>query len=497
MRKRRKTYRAEGVITVYLTLVFGILAGLILAGLKEVRYSALKLHGDCLLDLSLFSAFGEYRRDLFEKYAIFGIDTSYGTETASFHYTEEHMLNYARKNVEMPGGSKLYAKDLYGIQIPMVELQQVELLTDYGGAPFRQQATYYMESQFGLAFVDTILGQLESFEAAGLSESERKEFYEATEGRLRAAETSGKWLSDEDWQEVSYVNPAKEIRVNRERGILNVVSANPAALSQKAIDLSTLCSHRKLNQGNLAKEYDFNNLIEHAIFDEYLMKSFGNYAKPRDNASLSYELEYLLIGANNDIENLKIVCNTLCDIRTLADFISLGQDGVRMGEIQTFAETITAVFGLSELAPVITIAIMAGWSYAESLEDVKDLLRGKKVALIKDSTQWKTSLSGFMQYGLKDSGNKEKDNTDSVPEQGWGYEEYLRILLLLQEEKQLTYRAMDLMEDDLRKSDGNQFFRMDACISSVLAKMTCMNRDRYTYNTYQAYSYGRKLQIFQ
>ncbi|MBP5554679.1 MAG: hypothetical protein J6X94_07390 [Lachnospiraceae bacterium] len=50
---------------------------------------------------------------------------------------------------------------------------------------------------------------------------------------------------------------------------------------------------------------------------------------------------------------------------------------------------------------------------------------------------------------------------------GLSYKDYLRIFLLMTNTEELTLRAMDIIESDIRLSPGNGNFRMDACIEMI------------------------------
>ena len=93
----------------------------------------------------------------------------------------------------------------------------------------------------------------------------------------------------------------------------------------------------------------------------------------------------------------------------------------------------------------------------ESIQDIKILLDGGSVPLIKTGEDWHTSLTAAM--GFQDAfGNCESSR-------GLNYRGYLTILLAAQtEETQLEYLT-DLMEMDIRETRYNENFRMDGCIN--------------------------------
>ena len=102
----------------------------------------------------------------------------------------------------------------------------------------------------------------------------------------------------------------------------------------------------------------------------------------------------------------------------------------------------------------VTGASQAAWAYAESLSDVRLLLDGQKVSLMKTQDQWHTDL---LHLESSISGTEKQ-------EEGLDYEQYLRILMWKTRETVLTQRAMDLIE-------AKEQIRMDEQITAFQGKM--------------------------
>ena len=97
-------------------------------------------------------------------------------------------------------------------------------------------------------------------------------------------------------------------------------------------------------------------------------------------------------------------------------------------------------------------AILAAWAYAESVSDVRILLDGGHVSLIKTEAQWRTSLEHI--------GDCLNVSADETSREGLGYESYLQILLWTVSEEKITMRAMNLIEKNLD-------VRMDDMVSRI------------------------------
>ena len=88
----------NGYITVYLSLVTGILLSLMLTVIEGVRVHTIRTQTECVMDMAMDSALAEYHRELLEQYDLFFIDMSSGGESPSFANVEEHIRGYMNMN---------------------------------------------------------------------------------------------------------------------------------------------------------------------------------------------------------------------------------------------------------------------------------------------------------------------------------------------------------------------------------------------------------------
>lgn len=88
----------KGYITVYLSLVTGILLSLLLTVIEGVRMHTIRTQTECVMDMAMDSALAEYHREMLEQYELFFIDMSYGGTSPAFSNTEEHIRNYMNMN---------------------------------------------------------------------------------------------------------------------------------------------------------------------------------------------------------------------------------------------------------------------------------------------------------------------------------------------------------------------------------------------------------------
>ena len=99
--------------------------------------------------------------------------------------------------------------------------------------------------------------------------------------------------------------------------------------------------------------------------------------------------------------------------------------------------------------------ILVAWAYAESIVDLRTLLGGGRIALVKSGEDWTLGLSGIS--GAFGGMQKAKERED-----GFSYEDYLQKLLYFEDQQTLNYRAMNLIEKNIRLWSENPGLRMDS-----------------------------------
>ena len=128
----------------------------------------------------------------------------------------------------------------------------------------------------------------------------------------------------------------------------------------------------------------------------------------------------------------------------------LETSGDKNQKLQTAAVLLATAIGQPELTPVMKQSLIAAWAYAESVSDVRLLLEGQCVALVKTDAQW--------HMDLKNLGSRSRKIKQ---EKGQDYEDYLQILLWKTSEKTMTYRCMDLIEMNENVKMDNMILQME------------------------------------
>lgn len=169
---------------------------------------------------------------------------------------------------------------------------------------------------------------------------------------------------------------------------------------------------------------------------------------------LEYELEYVLGGKRNDADNLKIVVSELLAMREPLNMASLTASFQRQSEAMALAVTLAGVSANPAVIEAVKYGILVAWAFAESVLDVRTLLSGGKITMIKSDADWTSNV--HMIPELLSGWSVAKDCS-----QGLDYGQYAAILLLFHKGNTLAMRTMDVEEAYVQTQEGYENFQMD------------------------------------
>ena len=265
--------------------------------------------------------------------------------------------------------------------------------------------------------------------------------------------------------------------------MLNLVLENPSAVSAVKVNVNDYISHRPRMQGTgvnadaAAISGDANELV----FQAYLFEKCGYYMDEMEKSLLKYQIEYILAGKDVDWKNLEYVAKRLLRWREAANVIYILTDSAKIAEARAAAGALAAVLMCPALLEPVTYTILFAWAYVESLQDVKTLLSGGRVPIMKTAADWKTGINSLTNV----RGSLSADGEG----RGLNYKEYLQIMLFIQNKEKRTFRAMDIMEMDIRRTPGNARFRMDACFDTYEAELSVSSLFGYAYEMTRSYGF--------
>ncbi len=476
-----RSVKPGGYMTVYLALTVTVIMALCLALIEGCRYRGISLETECVMDIGMDSILAEYHRELQKQYNLFAIDCSYGTENASTKLTESHLLEYMNRNFSLEDVflEKLLYRDFFAVRAEEAQTVKTAFLTDGEGEVFRQVAVDAIEDTVGIGLLQQLTDWLQIIESRGLERQDIAGQKQQIDAQIR--EYDGK--ETPEGKTVHIENPTAALEEKR-KGLLKLVTEEQD-ISYRRIETESLLEMRmergEINCGNLvpgtAEKYEGPEALKQKVFfHEYLLRYLGRYGQEKQDSPLWYQTEYIIIGKDNDPDNLKGVVNRIFAIREAANTLYLTGCEEKYAIAEALGEVLAAAMMVPEIAGLLTATLILGWAFAESVYDVKELLAGEKIPLLKTDDTWHYGLSSALQGEL--SGTSEEDTSDSS---GMGYEDYLRIFLLLCEEQTVTCRAMNVVEMDIRNTPGNRAFRLDACIVEVAMNVKVKSKYGYSF----------------
>ena len=264
--------------------------------------------------------------------------------------------------------------------------------------------------------------------------------------------------SEADADEEDYDHEALEQAINesvigeRERaeatGVMKLVLPPGKSISGASF-LKQGFPSREFGGDELEGEGVLKEALKKVVFDEYLIAHFPSFTDDGPRDGLAYELEYVLYGDPSDEVNLSTVVNRLMWMREGMNLLFLSMSNEKQSEAEELADSLAGWTGPAAevLVPLVTVAILVAWAYGESLIDVRTLLSGDRVPIIKTEATWNADLSGLLDI-LKGKFTAAEDVSF-----GMSYRDYLRVLLFLGDGENHAFYAMDMIQLDRRKTE--------------------------------------------
>lgn len=460
---------ADGSITLFLALMLTLILSFLFSMLEAARIQGLALLAERRLLLSLESAFGEYNVPMWQNYRMLFLDGSFDTEKLDMSLLEGSILEDSY--LEQKGSS------FYQMALRNLEITEYGLATDNKGAAFWEQACKTAREQLVSDAAELLQGKVEKGEELLQNENDMEQKWNSANDAVKQAEEIEEDAKESETAENETENsaaataakdlppnPMEEVNLLKKSALLTMVVEDPSKISAKTISIEDCLENRQKAVGTMVQSGHMT--LEKIWFLQYLNRFFscqaGRGKAGGETHALDYELEYCIGGEASDSENLEQVVKKLLLIRETGNFITIMQDNTKKALALEIATAVVGFTGLPPLIEAVKIGILLSWSYIESIQDVRCLLSGGKVSLVKKTSEWKTDVSLGTETLEEETGEEED-------EEGLDYREYLLILLVLVNEDTLVYRAMDVVEKNMRLLSGRENFHMDYQIYSIKA----------------------------
>lgn len=420
MRKlQKRELEFNGAITAFLALIFMLMFSLVGALVQSASLQMTKNRKRADMVLALENIFAEYDKDMLEEYNLFvrnGCSNTILTERLAF----------------------------YGMGDVSHSVTKMQRLTDYNGAPFCEQAILYAKKWLGMDA---------NMPSTGYENYSEKYLEEEELVHMDIQEL----LSQDQNSLPEEGNPIASVQRLKNTDLITLVHPNPEEISTRSVKVNELPSGRELKKGNWGNKISA-QATDKVFLVAYLTEHFGNVSHIKDTHALFYEQEYLLGGQSNDRENLRYVCKKILSIRMASNYTYLLTDTTKQAEAEALALALCTLLTVPGITEVVKHGILLSWAYGESVVDVRVLLKGNKVPMIKSAETWQLSLSNLIKLGTDEEVVSEQNAGG-----GLDYQSYLTGLLLMENKETLSMRSLDLIESSLQ-------INTDECMTKLEVK---------------------------
>lgn len=440
--------RRKASITVFAALSLMLVAQLLFTLLEAARHYELQKVLYMNTDTVLESVFADYCSPLWETYKILGVRVDDTEGKLCFNNREAQLRGLTLDHL----GSKEQKTLLSGMSLLTAEMTDARydpyrLLTDQNGVVFQKAVCTYMKKNIAYEMAKSVYNHYEAVKEV------KKDYKNPDEG---IADAMDALKHPEKYETEGAGNSSsRQLKGEARQGdkTKKEDSGEKATPTENPLEIEETVSHRSLEKGTM-DSYVGTDWYQKVLFYQYLVNYLGNYVEKKQDRVLEYELEYVLGGKRNDADNLKIVVTELLAMREPLNMASLTASSQRQSEAMALAVTLAGVSANPAVIEAVKYGILVAWAFAESVLDVRTLLSGGKITMIKSDADWTSNV--HMIPELLSGWSVAKDCS-----QGLDYGQYAAILLLFHKGNTLAMRTMDVEEAYVQTQEGYENFQMD------------------------------------
>ena len=533
---RYNSGNVRGSMTVFAALSIMLVASFLFVLLEAAHQQQLRRVAQMNTSLVVESVFSNYCSPLWEKYQILALDNGMTEEQEPFVSWEYYAADLSKESLSQRGfmrGANHLRMDTKCAEFVAYRMltdedgrAYIKTISDYMRNTIGQQAIEKLAAEYqqlsgmdisdkpddtALAGADNAIAEARRLEEekAKKEEEERKKAQEAakkakatkktedakkTEATKNAGKKAGTKAAEDTKKAEKETSKSKEKTKKQESGVktqaielaenpleiiknlwhqgtLSLVLKDAKAVSNMKEDWSDAVSKREKYTG-IGLETIQTDATDTLLFTEYLLDHFACYTSGDAAGTLAYELEYLLCGNEKDQSNLSETVQRLLAVREAANLAYLAADASKQELAYSVALSLAGVTANPGIIYAVKCGLLAAWALAESVLDVRALLSGDKIAIIKNSAQWTSDLlhlgSVFSSFG-----------TATNCQNGLSYQRYLGFLLKMQAQK-VSYRAMNIQEHVIRSKEGFENFCMDHLVIDAEIAMNYSSHTIFT-----------------
>ena len=508
---RYNSGNVRGSMTVFAALSIMLVASFLFVLLEAAHQQQLRRVAQMNTSLVVESVFSNYCSPLWEKYQILALDNGMTEEQEPFVSWEYYAADLSKESLSQRGFMR--GANHLRMDTKCAEFVAYRMLTDEDGRAYIKTISDYMRNTIGQQAIEKLAAEYQQLSGMDISDKpddtalagadnaiaearrlEEEKAKKEEEERKKAQEAAKKAKADKKANKKAdkkaekkaekkagteageraiepAENPLEIIKNLWHQGTLSLVLKDAKAVSNMKEDWSDVVSKREKYTG-IGLEPIQTDATDTLLFTEYLLNHFACYTSGDAAGTLAYELEYLLCGNEKDQSNLSETVQRLLAVREAANLAYLAADASKQELAYSVALSLAGVTANPGIIYAVKCGLLAAWALAESVLDVRALLSGDKIAIIKNSAQWTSDLlhlgSVFSSFG-----------TATNCQNGLSYQRYLGFLLMMQAQK-VSYRAMNIQEHVIRSKEGFEDFCMDHLVIDAEIAMNYSSHTIFT-----------------
>lgn len=493
--------RDRGQITVFLSLVFLVMTGLIFCVLEGIREYEISALAEDAMEGAGKEVLANYDRSLFLRYDLFFLDPR--EKTRIVEDGKDYINRYFTEG------------EFFGMNCKTIRLDQCVSVTDQSAAPLREEIREWVRIRDKMSKEDSTGPEESGYHAdrmRRINKAFSQRYSEISQYISGIHEVSGAEILERQEMPVSpdsaesediippiitgirEVNAWKEIRdtlegINIEESLYTMAAAG-ADISGLMMDTSQCPSgniSRRSASGDeepleslrcdsirsltdyfpSAQVREFQDTDQEVLgLMTYINNHFYRYGiedsrkkpdsdrKKRHSGSvqtnetvLHYEEEYLVNGQPDDESNLKCIMRRIFRWRFLMNYdYACSADAVTK-KAERIAESLAGQEGFYSNEKAGRIFLAGAAAYGQTLTDMSILLKGGSVPLIPNHGSWQADLYHFSEC-MEHFGEKRVEGGEMF------YEDYLNLFLYEKgREPLILFRMMDIMQSNVRLSE--------------------------------------------
>lgn len=500
---RYNSGNVRGSMTVFAALSIMLVASFLFVLLEAAHQQQLRRVAQMNTSLVVESVFSNYCSPLWEKYQILALDNGMTEEQEPFVSWEYYAADLSKENLSQSGFMR--GTNHLRMDTKCAEFVAYRMLTDEDGRAYIKTISDYMRNTIGQQAIEKLAAEYQQLSGMDISDKpddtalagadnaiaearrlEEEKAKKAEEERKKAQEAAKKAKATKKADKKAEKkagtkageraiepaeNPLEIIKNLWHQGTLSLVLKDAKAVSNMKEDWSDAVSKREKYTG-IGLEPIQTDVTDTLLFTEYLLDHFACYTSGEAAGTLAYELEYLLCGNEKDQSNLSETVQRLLAVREAANLAYLAADASKQELAYSVALSLAGVTANPGIIYAVKCGLLAAWALAESVLDVRALLSGDKIAIIKNSAQWTSDL---LHLGSVFSSFRTAINCQN----GLSYQRYLGFLLMMQAQK-VSYRAMNIQEHVIRRKEGFEDFCMDHLVIDAEIAMNYSSHTIFT-----------------